>query len=88
MLRLRLKQWDDIDIARELGLTLNEILEYRANGVKANLWDEEFRPTSNAIDRIRDVEKKIRFSEEEDSYIYEFDDCNQIYVPKTFGGKS
>lgn len=88
MLRLRLKQWDDIDIARELGLTLNEILEYRANGVKANLWDEEFRPTSNAIDRIRDVEKKIRLSEEEDSYIYEFDDCNQIYVPKTFGGKS
>ena len=88
MLRLRLKQWDDIDIARELGLTLNEILEYRANGVKANLWDEEFRPTYNTIDRIRYVEKKIRFSEEEDSYIYGFDDCNQIYVPKTFGGKS
>ncbi|MDE5689682.1 MAG: hypothetical protein K2I38_03185, partial [Duncaniella sp.] len=87
ILRLRCQNWSDIEIAREMSITLDELLQYRKEGENLNLWDQSFNPSSFAIDRIKEVQKSIRFTKEEEPPS-DFDDCDILYVPDTFEGQS
>lgn len=88
MILLKLRRKTPISICQFLGINLTEYGEIIQDGIKTFVFDEHGNLTTNAVNAVEGIRKKIKFEKEKyikPELIIEED---MVYLPKTFLGSS
>ncbi len=88
VLRMKMKNVSEANIANKLGLHFGEMEALWKEGVKADLWDTNHQPTDKCKRRFTELMKKseILSSKNKHEASRAIGDAKFIYVPETFRG--
>lgn len=86
VLRLKIKNVAETNIANRLGLHFAEMEAIWEEGVKASLWDKDHNVTDKCMARYKELLKKAEFlnTEKRHRASLTIEDARYIYVPETF----
>lgn len=86
VLRLKMKNVAETNIANRLGLHYAEMEQVWEEGEKAELWDVNHHVTDKCLERYKEILKKAEFlnTEKRHKTSLQLDDAKYMYVPETF----